>query len=72
MMIIVGIILNYVYVLLKLIGSNDYIKVLRVLKGIYECMCYKIVEEYLSDVLLKIIVKLNIDNKYIVLCFVFI
>lgn len=53
MMIIAGIILNYVHVLSKLIGSNDYIKVLRVLKGTHECMCYKIVEEYSSDALLK-------------------
>lgn len=72
MMIIAGIILNYVHVLSKLIGSNDYIKVLRVLKGTHECMCYKIVEEYSSDALLKITAKPNTDNKQTALCFAFI
>lgn len=38
----------------------------------YVCMCYKIVEEYSSDALLKITAKPNTDNKQTALCFAFI
>lgn len=47
------------------------IKVLRVLIGTYEGKCYKIVEEYSSDALLKINAKSNTDTKQTALCLAF-